>query len=238
MPSINSIDNIHSLIELAVTTVIKFRQFGGADTNITEEAKILDSVLQRLLQEASKPKSAFNRAGSLCRETLITLSDSCKVAFRDISKFFSAFETFNHVERTIASSQTFAVSQLNHGQRAALKEIADHFKSQITHYNHELSTLLITASADALGRKQAELNDTMGCDIASTLNALTVQLITAGQTHLASGGSAKNESVLWEALRPALSSRGFSVTLVDCFKVPLLEYIRALEKSSACVLII
>ena len=234
MISNDPINIIRSLVQLAVTTSIKCREIGGADTDITKEATNLNSVLRRLLQEAGKPQNAFNRAGAPFRENLTMLSDSCKVALRDVNGFLSAFETLNHVERTIASTQEFAASQLSQGQKAALQAIADHFKSQIMHYNHELSALLITASADALGGAQEELNSTLGCDIANSLNELTVHLITAGKTHLASLGSAEDENILWEAVRSALASRGFSIILVDHSKATLLGYIRALEKSSAC----
>ena len=134
----------------------------------------------------------------------------------------------------IVGTQEFAASGLSPGQTAALGAMADHFQSQIIHYNRELSALLVTASADALGGAPEELNNTLGCGMASSLNELTAHLITVGKTHLASVESAEDENILLEALRSALASRDFSLPLVDRFTAPILAYIRALEQSSAC----
>ena len=100
----NPVTLIRSLVQLAVKTRIKCREVGGAEADLTEEATNLNCVLRRLLQEVSKPRSAFNRAGTLYHEELITLYDSCKVVLDKINEFLSAFETINHVEREIVGT--------------------------------------------------------------------------------------------------------------------------------------
>ena len=234
MASNNPINIIRSLVQLAVKTGINFREIGGAETELITEASNLNGVLGRLLQEASKPQSAFDRAGAPCRESLTTLSGSCTVALDKINSFLSAFETLNHFEKEIVGTQEFTPSRLSPGQVAAFRSIAGHFKSQLMHHSRELSALLVTASADALGGVPEELNNNLGCDISTCLNELTAHLIAVGQTHLASVGSAEDENILLEALRSALASRDFSLVLVNRFTTLILAYIRALEKSSGC----
>lgn len=220
-----SVSDIALLVRLAYKTTQGARAACGEYDELTRETYALHVILQRLRDEADKPRSFINRPGETYKQELESISSGCQHVLTQLDKILEKYNALSDQEKSFHKLW----KQVRFGS-GAVADVAD-LRSKITSYTATLSVFINLVSMKTVGEVERQMNRAGGDlrDIKIAVNGITASLsASAAREGSVFTAYTNDDKDAWRELRRGLMRQGFRDELIRRHMKTIMAYVKEL----------